>query len=292
MMKKKNLKKIIRRGQKQYQNFLELYFDSNLSSHAGEMAFFLILSFFPFIMLVLALTKYAPIDIADLIRFVSEAIPPVFARMIVGWINEINQQHFSVLPITMITCVWLGSKAFIALMRGLNDVYDISSKGNFFLDRIASIFYTVIFAILLIATLVVLVFGNTLYFHLVNFFPFLSDTLLSVIHIRSVVGFCILFLYFTSVFAYVPTGKHRRILYQMPGAFLTSLSWIIFSYLYSYYIDHISNYSFFYGTMTTIAFLMAWLYACMYLLFFGGLLNHYLEEWFTDDTPQTEQPEK
>ena len=60
---------------------------------------------------------------------------------------------------------------------------------------------------------------------------------------------------------------------QLPGAITATIGWLGFSYLYSFYVDHISNYSSIYGAMTTIALLMVWLYACMYILFFGGWLN-------------------
>lgn len=67
---------------------------------------------------------------------------------------------------------------------------------------------------------------------------------------------------------------------QLPGAITATIGWLGFSYLYSFYVDHISNYSSIYGAMTTIALLMVWLYACMYILFFGGWLNEMVRRFF------------
>jgi membrane protein len=39
------------------------------------------------------------------------------------------------------------------------------------------------------------------------------------------------------------------------------------------YVDSHSNYTSFYGTMTTLAFLLLWVYGCMYIVFLGGIIN-------------------
>lgn len=53
---------------------------------------------------------------------------------------------------------------------------------------------------------------------------------------------------------------------------------MIFSGIFSVYVDKYNNYSSFYGTMTTIALIMVWLYGCMYVLFIGGIINRTWEE--------------
>ena len=159
------------------------------------------------------------------------------------------------------------------LIRGINDVYEIKESRPFLLVRLLAFFYTFLFAILFVAVLTILVFGNTLYYHLCHIFPLLRSKFLTIISIRPIVGFVVVFLFFVILYYFVPNHK-TTLLKQIPGALFTTAGWIIFSYIYSYYVDYFSNYSYFYGTMTTIALLMVWLYACMYLLFLGGILNH------------------
>ena len=53
--------------------------------------------------------------------------------------------------------------------------------------------------------------------------------------------------------------------------------WIIFSFLYSLYVDYNKTYSTLYGSLTHNILLMLWLYLCMILVFTGALLNHYLQ---------------
>ena len=64
----------------------------------------------------------------------------------------------------------------------------------------------------------------------------------------------------------------------LPGAVFAAAAWMIFSGIFSVYVDKYNNYSSFYGTMTTIALIMVWLYGCMYVLFIGGIINRTWEE--------------
>lgn len=60
---------------------------------------------------------------------------------------------------------------FLVLIRGINDVYEIKESRPFLLVRLLAFFYTFLFAILFVAVLTILVFGNTLYYHLCHIFP-------------------------------------------------------------------------------------------------------------------------
>ena len=73
----------------------------------------------------------------------------------------------------------------------------------------------------------------------------------------------------------IPNRK-SRLLAELPGAVLTAGGWICFSYLFSFYIDHRQNIAFAYGSLTTLAFSMLWLYFCMYILFVGAEINVFL----------------
>ena len=93
--------------------------------------------------------------------------------------------------------------------------------------------------------------------------------------LRTVIGFAILIIFFLILFLAIPNRK-SSILDELPGAIIAAAGWMIFSYLYSFYIDNIGSFSNMYGSLTTIVFLMLWLYFCMYILFFGAEINNIL----------------
>ena len=249
-----------------------------LSAFAGQAAFFMMLSFFPFFMFLLSLLKYTPFSENTLLELTSPFVPASFRDYLGNIINDIyNIQTNAILPATIIIAIWLGSKAFLSLIQGLNSVYSLNESRNYIIIRLYSFFYTIIFAVLIIVMLTVIVFGNRLYYYIRQHFPFTEKPLASIIKMRAILSFIVLFLFFWLLYMILPNRK-TKFSKQYPGAIVASFGWLAFSYVYSYYVDNISNYSTFYGTMTTAALLMLWLYACMYILFLGGLLNHILEK--------------
>lgn len=245
---------------------------------SGQSAFFMMLSFFPFIMFLLALLRFMPFTEYALMNALEAFIPKSFHQFLETIVSGIyHSQTASLLPVTIVTSVWLASKSFLSLATGLNFVYEIDETRNFILIRIYSILYTVIFAVLIIASLTVMVFGNRIYFFIRKHFPLLQEVILSVISLRSVISFFLMFCFFIIMYKAIPNRK-SNFRSQAPGALVATCGWLTFSWLYSFYVDNFNNYVTFYGTMTVIALLMVWLYACMYILFLGGLINKMLSK--------------
>jgi membrane protein len=68
-------------------------------------------------------------------------------------------------------------------------------------------------------------------------------------------------------------NRTTRLYREFPGALIAAAGWMGFSYLYSYYIDNMSNYSRTYGSLTAIVLFMLWFYFIMHILFIGGEIN-------------------
>lgn len=165
----------------------------------------------------------------------------------------------------------------MALYTGLNKVYRSRNK-NYFIGRLISILYTLAFIAALILTIVFFGFeasSNTLSIHIRRFSRHCSTSFkrqdtyiydLSYLCIRTVLQ--------------VSAQKDNRFKAQLPGAAFSAVGWMVFSFFYSIYIEHFSNYSFVYGSLAAIVFLMLWLYFCMNIFLFGAQINKMIEDGF------------
>ena len=122
-------------------------------------------------------------------------------------------------------------------------------------------------------TLLLLVFGNRIYVHIQSRVPLLEHGALLIISLRTVVSFLVLAGFFWGLYLLIPNRKSKHVTAEVPGAILSAAGWLGFSYLYSFYIDRMSNYSAMYGSLTAIVLCMVWLYACMYIMFIGAEFN-------------------
>ncbi len=252
---------------------LRNYQDSSISTYAGQTAFFLILSAFPFLLFFFALLDLTPLSEEDFLLWAAQVVPESLSAAMAGFVHDIYKgSSGGVLSLTIVSALWLSSKAFVSLQQGLNVMYQTKETRNYILMRLYGILYSVVLALLLLVLLGMMVFGHRLRDY---FFP---GTLFfeKVINLRILICIPVLFLFFLLLYVFLPDRK-QRVKKQVAGAVFSAAAWIGFSFCFSIYVDKYTNYSSFYGTMTTIALIMVWLYGCMYVLFLGGLLNRILE---------------
>lgn len=135
-------------------DFVTNFSESSISAYAGQAAFFLMLSFFPFLLFFFSLLSWTPLTEADFLMWASSFIPESFGDIMKDLASEVYASGTGRLSITMITAVYLSSKAFISFQLGLDDMYHVKENRNFILRRIYSVLYSIVFALALIFYLV------------------------------------------------------------------------------------------------------------------------------------------
>lgn len=247
--------------------------DDYISAFSAQAAFFIFISFFPFIILLLTLLQYLPITEANLVGTITQYLPTSIKELIVDIIGELyTKTSTTFLSVTAITALWSAARGFLAIIRGVNGVYRIKETRNYFLMRFLASIYTLVFIVLILISFAILVFGNKIYLYIQARVPLLSDLALLIISLRTIVGFCILVVFFLLLYMIFPNRK-TRIIQELPGAIVSAAGWMLFSYAYSFYIDNMSNFSYMYGSLAAIVLCMLWVYFCMYILFIGAEIN-------------------
>ncbi len=252
--------------------------DDHVAAFSAQAAFFIIISFFPFVMLLLSIVKYFPIEQDSMLVLLSQVFPPTVNALIDSIISEIYHTAASttLISATIVTTLWSAGKGFLAIMKGLNSVYEINETRHGLLLRAIAALYTLIFAVMVIGTMILFVFGNRLYFWIGQKLPVIEDTAFLIISLRTIVGLITMLAFFLLIYIVIPNRK-STVMRSLPGAMLCSAGWMGFSYAFSYYIDNFSNFAYTYGSLTAIVLFMLWLYFCMYLLFLGAEFNLLLE---------------
>lgn len=244
-----------------------------VSAFAAQTAFYVLISFFPFIMFLLTLMEYLPFSAEAIITNISEVLPSSIRPLITTVVNEVFQKASGTLiSVTAITALWTSSKGILSIIKGLNAVYGIKESRSFIRIRILANLYTFIFAIMLIISICFLVFGNQIFLWVENRFPLLEELAFLIISLRTAVGLLILSVFFLLIYTVIP-NRTTTLWKELPGAIVSSTGWMGFSYLYSYYIDHMSNSAKMYGSLTAIVLFLLWFYFCLYILFIGAEIN-------------------
>lgn len=244
--------------------------------HAGYTAYFLILSVFPALLLVLSMLRYTGLQVEALIELLRDFLP----EALMGAVEELVYSTYlhsngAVVGVAAVTALWSASRGVYGLLQGLNAIYGVSENRSYFYTRAISVVYMFLFLLVLLLTLFLHVFGGTL----LNMLTMVDNPvvifLVDLIDFRFFLLLVLQSVIFTVMFMTLP-NKRNRFLDSLPGGVLASLGWLVFSDLYSIYVENFSSYANIYGSVYAIALSMLWLYCCMSILFYGGALNRYL----------------
>lgn len=263
--------------------------DDHVSAFSAQSSYFLILTIFPFAMLLLTIIQYTPITEDFLVELVQNFVPQSFDSLAKDIIGELyNRSGTAIISITAIASIWSSSKGILALIKGLNCIYKVDQYKNYFLLRLKAALYTVAFIIGIIISLTILVFGNSLLKFISLHQPLFYNIVEFIISLRGLYIPIVLTLIFILLYKMVP-NKNFRFIDHIPGALFSALGWEVFSFAYSIYIDYYANYSYIYGSLTTIVLLLLWVYICMYILFLGAEINVYFRKPFQMATQLVKQ---
>lgn len=257
-------------------NAIEDFGKLNIPIHAASTGYFLVLSLFPSLLLLMSILRYTALEVETLIEVLYTILPDALMGIVTRLVNSCYQNSSgAVVGVSAVTALWSGSLGIHGLRRGLNAVYDVTEDRNYFHTRFISMVYTFLFLLVLILTLVLHVFGDILLDFFISLNIPLLGFLVELLDWRFFLLLAVQTLVFTLMYMALP-NRRNRFLESLPGGVLASLGWLIFSDLFSMYVTYFDRYSNIYGSIYTIALGMLWLYICMIILLFGGALNHWL----------------
>lgn len=257
-------------------NFTKKVADDHVAPFAAQAAFFVLLSFFPLVMVLLTMSRYLPFQVSDLFAALKNIIPLEFQSFVLEIITEIYTKASTTLfTITILGTLWSASKGVMAIYNGLNSVYDIDETRNYFVIRFIATIYTVIFCIILISSLCFLVFGNTIYNYVCTTFPLAVQIADKIIGLRNTVVVIVLIFFFDIIYCFIPNRK-STLLRELPGALFATVGWMAVSYFISIFFTKFTNFSYMYGSLSTIILVLLWLYFCMQIIFIGGEINRFI----------------
>ncbi len=251
--------------------------------YAANACYFLAIAIFPALLLILASLRFTPLSATDLIQLLEGILPSALMGAAESLIvSTYYNSSGAVLGISAIAALWSASRGIHGLLTGLNCIYGVQEDRSWLYTRLISVGYTFVFLILVIVTLVFQVFGQTLADQfwmvrhpLVQFFVDMIDWRSVWLLIAQIIIFALIYM--------VLPNKRNRFLRSLPGAVMAAVGWQGFSNIFSFYVENmLERYTNIYGSVYMVAVGLLWIYCCMCILLFGGVLNRLLQPKYLD----------
>lgn len=257
-------------------DFFKKIAKDHVNAYSSQASFFIILSFFPFLMLLLTVIQYTPIDKDFLISWTTKVTPDVIDPLMKTIAEELFQHTggITIISITFILAIWSASRGVMSIIGGLNSVFQVEDKRNYFLVRIIACLYTVLFLIGIILTLGILVIGQGIYRRIEENSSVIYFILHGFMKQKWLISVCLLTLFFLIIFKALPARK-TSFTSLIPGALFSAISWSLLSFGFSFYISYSTSFTYIYGSLTAFIVFMLWMYFGMYFMFIGAEFNEY-----------------
>ena len=266
-------------------DLLELYtigiVKGALTSRASAIAFSFFMAIFPFLLFVLIVIPYIPIDDfkIEFLSFLDSFLPPNTSDFFYDNIYEnINTGRGGLLSSVFLLSMFLMANGVSAVFSGFENSYHQQLTRNVLKQYLYALGVALILAILVILT--VAVFG---YFEIYVIQPLLErlneqgltekDSNVAWIVFAKYLFFIIMTYLATATLYYFGTMEGKQSKFFSIGALLTTLLIILTSYLFGIYITNFSQYNELYGSIGALLILMFYLWLNSNILLLGYELN-------------------
>lgn len=246
---------------------------NEIPSRAAELAYYFLLSLFPFLIFLITLIGFFPLEPKDVLNLIREFAPEQTMKMIEVNLNAIIGSHNEgLLSFGIIATIWSASNGINAIVRAFNRAYEVEESRSFLVARGMAMILTVGMIFVIITALLLPVFGKAIGLYLFSTFG-VSDTFLTIWSAsRWILSAMILFIVFTGLYYFAP-NKQLKLREVTRGSAFATFGWMLASLVFSYYVGNFGNYTATYGSIGGIIILLLWLYISGMIIIIGGEVN-------------------
>ncbi|MBQ2640334.1 MAG: YihY/virulence factor BrkB family protein [Bacilli bacterium] len=238
----------------------------------GQLAFFFFLSTIPLVALIGAIVANFSIPVAEMQRFIHIMLPDSVAEFLFS-IKSYTTINFNIIIFFIIAFI-LASNGTHSMIITSNEVYKIESS-HYIRRRLKAIGMVFILVGVLVFLMLVPAYGDTIFKILYEFTD--SDSLIQLLHsIYRIFKYplSVVVIYFNIKLLYVMApDKKIKSRSTTKGALFTTISWIIATEIYMFYVNKFAAYDLFYGSISNVIVLLLWMYILSYFFVLGIALN-------------------
>ena len=247
--------------------------------HAGYITFLIIISIFPFILFLIALTGFLGESEAGaiFIKNMLSLMPKEFLPAIIPRIQEIiSGPPQSFVAIAFLSLIWTASSFFQGLRNILNRVYRVESPPSYLLRRIGTMVYFLIIALIIAIIIFFSFFGEVIYLKLllvlkkeISLFASLDFLLVNKVFAFISTTLIVYLSYYT-----LPDLKKKKFANFLPGTIFVLICWFLVTRAFAIYLESFNQVYVVYGSIAGFVVSMFYLYIVVMIYIFGAEFNY------------------
>ena len=249
------------------------FIKDDLLSMSAQITYYFLLAFFPFLLFLINLLSFTSLSSELLITNFSTFLPQDTAILVKNTLEQtVEAKSKTLLIVGMLGSLWAASRAIAAIIRALNNSYDVKETRNFFKLSFISLITTLGVTVMILFAFVMIVFGKIIGSYVFGLIG--ATTLFDIIWslLRYAIPLTVMIITFSLIYTHVPNIK-LRFKNVIIGTIFATVGWITTSLLFSFYVNTFANYEKVYGSLGGVIALIIWLNLSALIILVGGELN-------------------
>ncbi len=260
-----------------FYDLLELYLSGivkgTLSSRAGSIAFSFFMALFPFLLFILNLIAFIPIENFDavLFNFIELLLPQESQSFFTQIFDDIRlKQRAGLLSSVFLLSIILTANGVSSIFSSFEGSYHVELSRSFFRQYLFSMMVGILLAILLLVGVAALIFFEI---YILNNLEDLIPSEINWIRFGQIFFYIILTYISVAILYYFGTIEGKKTHFFSPGALMTCLLILLTTYFFGIYIENFSKYNQLYGSIGALLIFLFYIWLNSSVLLLGFELN-------------------
>ena len=259
----------------------------DLMSRASDLAYNFLLASFPLLLFLVSLFGVFASQRQhlqeSLFFYLAQVLPPAALTLVSNTLQEVIQKSSGIkLIFGLLFAIWAGSGGVSSLISGLNIAYSVRDSRPWIKVKLRAIVLTVAISILIIAALLIVLYGGYLAESLGAQLSLHAVSVLAWKVAQWILALAFVLLAFAIIYYYGPDLREQHWYWITPGAIVGMTLWIIVSVAFRIYLHFFNTYSRTYGSLGAVIILLFWFYVTGFAFLIGGEINSEIEHAAAD----------
>ena len=240
-------------------NTVRGYITKDVGKRAASLTYYLLFAIFPFLVALISILGLLHLPMISLEGEAAAFLPADVITLLNRTITHMTEaSNGAIFTFGVVFALWFPFRA----VRNMTE--EVSLLAIFILFLIP-------------AMLFLMIIGDSVLNYVAQFLPITVEFISFWTKARFLsMGFALILL--TSAVYYLSPSQPPKWRYIFPGALLSTSFWMLYSVFFSYYVDHMGNYSVIYGSIGAIIAFLIWLNLSLTALLLGAVFNQALRE--------------
>lgn len=268
------------------------YYTHDVARDSAALTYYLLFAIFPLLIFISTLLGLLELDGAYITSVLEPLLPADVLNVLQSYLDYVSaNQSRQLLWFSLVFSTWFPMRAAGCLMHSVRKAFGCGAPESMWRSQLRILLFTVCLILSIAITLVLVVVGRTV-LEFAGRIITVSEAFITAWSYLRFVALALVMTVLLVLLYMLSQGRRRPLREVLPGVGSTLAAWLVLSMAFSYYVEHVGQYSVLYGSIATVIVVLLWLYMSGQILVLGAEFSAALIDRETTAAPLGEEEGK